>query len=170
MEFNSLFFIFIYLPVFIGLMYFIKDNRIRNYILLAASLLFYCFGDIKHIVILIAVFLITYFSALKVRNDRKVYVLYLVLVVGILSYFKYGSYLVNSLAVYFRTLDPFKIVMPLGISFYTFTSISYVSDVFYEKYEAEKNALYLSSFLSFFPVVISGPLIRYDEYKKFLLG
>lgn len=163
-----MFFIFIYLSVFIGLMYFVKNNKIRNHILLAASLLFYCFGDIKHITVLITVFLITYFFALKVKSNPKIYVIYLVLVLGILSYFKYGTYLMSTLTIYIKTLDFFKIIMPLGISFYTFTSISYVSDVYYEKYEAEKNALNLASFLSFFPVVISGPLIRYDTFKNFL--
>ena len=168
MEFNSLFFILLFLPLFIGLMFFIKNNNVRNILLPLFSIIFYCLGDIKHIHILLIVFLITYLSALKVKNNRRLYVLYLILVVGILSYFKYGTYIIEAFKSYLKDLNFFKIVMPLGISFYTFTSISYVSDVFYEKYDAEKNPLKIFTFLSFFPVVISGPLIRCDSFKEYL--
>ena len=168
MEFNSLFFIFIYLPVFIGLMYFIKNNRIRNYILLAASLLFYCFGDVRHAGILFLIILITYLSGLKVRKNRTVLIIYLIMVLGTLSYFKYGNYLFMSLSVFFKNHEWSAIIMPLGISFFTFLSISYVCDVYLEKYECERNPLNIVLFLSFFPVVISGPLIRYDRFKIFI--
>lgn len=168
MEFSSLFFILIYLPTFIGLMYFIKNNTIRNVVLLVASLLFYCLGDRQHFLILILVFLVTYMAAFKVKKNKLVYTLYLIIVLAILSYFKYGDYLLTSLGAYLKNPDLSKIIMPLGISFYTFLSISYVSDVYYDKYDHEKNPQYILMFLTFFPVVISGPLIRYDKFKLFI--
>ena len=169
MEFNSLFFIFVYLPLFVGIMYFIKNNNIRNISLLIFSMLFYIFGDFKHIIILLTIMLITYISALFVKKNSKIYFLYLLLVLGTLSYFKYGNYLLDAFQRYIANPDFTTIIMPLGISFYTFTSISYVSDIYYEKYEAEKNFLNIAIFLSFFPVVISGPLIRYDSFKKYII-
>ena len=168
MEFSSLFFILIYLPVFIGLMYFIKNNSIRNILLLAASLIFYCLGDRQHFIILLLVFLVTYLFAFKVKKNKLVYTFYLIIVLGILSYFKYGDYLLTSLGAYLKNPDLSKIIMPLGISFYTFLAISYVSDVYYEKYDYEKNPQYILMFLTFFPVVISGPLIRYDKFRLFI--
>lgn len=169
MEFNSLFFILIFMPLFIGLMFFIKNNQTRNIIILISSIFFYSLGDFKHLLVLLLIFLITYLFSFRVKNNKKLYILYLIIIVSILSYFKYGSYLINNLKDYFKTLDFIKIIMPLGISFYTFTSISYVSDIYYEKYEYEKNPLNILTYLSFFPVVISGPLIRYDDFKKYLI-
>ncbi len=168
MEFNSLFFLFVYLPIFIGLMAVIKDERIRNILLLVFSVFFYISGDIKHFLILCILILLTYLFGRHVKGNGKIYFLYLVCVLGTLCFFKYGNTLAEAIDLYTKHPDLMKIVMPLGISFYTFTSISYISDVYYEKYEYEKDILDLASFLTFFPVVISGPLIRYDSFKNFL--
>ena len=168
MEFNSLFFIFIYLPIFIGLMYFIKNNKVRNIILLLFSIAFYCFGDIKHLYILLIIMALTYLFGLKVKDNKPLLIIYLILIIGLLSYFKYGNFLITSLQAFFKEHDWSTIIMPLGISFVTFLSISYVCDVYFKKYEAERNPLNIIMFLSFFPVVISGPLIRYDKFKTFI--
>ena len=168
MEFNSLFFLFIYLPLFIGTMVFIKKNEARNLILLLFSLFFYWSGDHKHILILFLIILLSYFFGKRVKGNGKVYALYLVSVLGVLCFFKYGNTVLEMVKTYLDRPDLGKILMPLGISFYTFTSISYVSDVYYEKYEAEEDILHLMNYLTFFPVVISGPLIRYDSFKEFL--
>lgn len=168
MEFNSLFFIFIYLPLFIGLMYFIKNNKVRNIVITVFSLLFYFFGCRSYFLLLIAITLITYLFARKVKNNTVFYVLYLIFIVGTLAFFKYHE----TLAEVFKQIGNgavfSQLIMPLGISFYTFTSISYVSDVYYDKYEFEHNYFKILSYLTFFPVVISGPLIRYNDYKNFL--
>ena len=158
----------IYLPLFTGLMFFIKNNGLRNIVLLLFSVIFYLLGDRQHFIILLLMAVVTYLFALKARKNRIVYIIYLITVLGILSYFKYGTYLFSSLSQYFNTLEWQKIVMPLGISFYTFLSISYVSDVYYDKYECEKDPLRIMMYLSFFPVVISGPLIRYDSFRTFI--
>ena len=168
MEFNSLFFIFIYLPIFIGLMYFVKNNSYRNIILFVFSILFYILGDFKHIHIILLIIIISYLFGLKVKRNKFLYFLYLFIVIAILSYFKYGNYLIDSLKQYLNNGDILTIVMPLGISFYCFTAISYVSDVYYGKYEKENNVFNLILFLTFFPVVISGPIIRYNTFEDYI--
>ena len=168
MEFNSLIFILIYLPIFIGSLYFIKENKIRNILLILFSLLFYFFKDKNHLIILLSIVLISYLFGLIVKKNKLYYALYLLIVLGILSYFKYANYLLSSFKQYFNNLDALTIIMPLGISFITFTSISYVSDIYYGKYEKETNIFNLLAFLTFFPTVVSGPLIRYDSFKNYL--
>lgn len=168
MEFNSLFFIFIYLPLFIGLLYFIENNKIRNIIIIIFSVFFYFYGCQKYFILLLIITVLTYFFARVVKNNTKIYVLYLILIVGTLALFKYHETLANVFSQIAAGAVFSELIMPLGISFYTFTSISYVSDVYYDKYEYEKNYFRILSYLTFFPVVISGPLIRYDNYKAFL--
>lgn len=168
MEFNTLFFIFIYLPLFIGIMYFIKNNKIRNIIVIIFSLFFYYSGCKQYFLLLILISLITYLFARKVKGNSIVYVLYLIIMIGTLALFKYHQTIVNILIKIGTGAVFSELIMPLGVSFYTFTAISYVSDVYYEKYDYEKNYFNILSFLTFFPVVVSGPLIRYDNYKSFL--
>ena len=168
MEFNTLFFIFLFLPIFIFLIYIIKNNNIRNLIVLSFSLVVYIFGDYKHFIILILEIVLAYIFAKLCEKKKNYYFLYLLLTVAILSYYKYGNYLLISLNSFIKEPNLDKIIMPLGISFYTFTSISYVGDIYYEKYQAENNILNLATYISFFPAVISGPLIKYDNFKTFL--
>lgn len=152
MEVNSLLFIFIFLPIFIGTMYLAKNNQVRNILLIIFSILFYIANDIKLFFVLLGIVLLTYFVGLYVNKYKYLYYIYLIIVVGVLCLFKYND----------------NLVMPLGISFYTFTSISYTSDVRYKKIESEKNIINLFSYLTFFIVITSGPIIRYDNYREFL--
>ncbi len=168
MEFNSLFFLFVFLPVFIGLMYFIKKDSARNIITLLFSVLFYAFGDRNHLLLLFLTCLIAYFAARNVRKNRTIYLLYLIITVLILCFYKYGNYVRTAFSAYFADPDFGKILMPLGISFYTFASIAYVTDVYLGKYEAEEDLFRLCLFLTFFPVVISGPILRYPAFRDWL--
>lgn len=168
MEFNSLFFIFIYLPLFVGAIYLIKNNIVRNILIIIFSLFFYISGCKQYFLILIVISLVTYLFALKVKHNTILYVFYLIIIIVTLSIFKYHKILAN---IFVQIVDGAvfsDLIMPLGISFYSFASISYVSDVYYDKYEFENNYFNILSYLTFFPVVISGPLIRYDNYKTFL--
>ena len=97
MEFNTLFFIFLFLPIFIFLIYIIKNNNIRNLIVLSFSLVFYIFGDYKHFIILILEIVLAYIFAKLCEKKKNYYFLYLLLTVAILSYYKYGNYLLISL-------------------------------------------------------------------------
>ena len=167
MEFDRLFFIMVFLPLFIGGFYLLKNSTFRNPYLLIASLLFYALADLAHFPVLLLLIVISYAFGRIINRKKGLYALYLLLVIAALSFFKYGNYCGESLRQYLTTLSFTKIAMPLGISFYTFSSISYISDVYYGKMEAEKSIWKLAAYLSFFPIVISGPLTRYEVFRNY---
>ena len=164
MEFNTLSFILLILPIFILLMYFVKNNTFRNIVIGFFSIVLYLLSDFKYFLLLILVILFTYFIGLKVKKNKSTYVAYLIVIVFLLCIFKYGNYFTDAL----KTLNIEKIIMPVGISFYIFTSIAYIGDVYYEKIEGETNLLNLVTFLTFFPTVVSGPILRYEPFKEYL--
>lgn len=163
MDLNSLLFILIYLPIFIGLMYFIKDNKIRNVLILIFSCLFYLLNDFKYFLLLLLVVLFTYLVGKKVKNNKGLYAFYLIVLVLILAFFKYFNGVSSLIGLSIE-----KILMPVGISFYIFTSIAYVSDVYYGKIEREDSFINTLMFLTFFPTVTSGPILRYKSFKEYI--
>ena len=164
MEFDSLSFILLMLPAFILLMYFIQSNKIRNLIILLFSFYFYLMTDITGSFILFTVILITYLFSRFVKHNKKAYICYLIIVTAILTFFKYGNHILSS----FETMNVNKIIMPVGISFFIFTSIAYISDIYYEKIEADNNFIHIFTFLTFFPTIVSGPILRYSSFSKYL--
>ena len=167
---NSLTFIMLFLPVFLGTMYIIKNNNHRNMIVLLFSLIFYFYNDSEHFLLLLGMIVLTYYFGKLVNqhNGKVYYFIYLVLVVSLLSIFKYGNYFVDTLDNLLLHFNIRKLIMPLGISFYTFTSISYVSDCLYKKIEPDNNLINIACYISFFPTVVSGPILRYTNFKTFL--
>lgn len=152
MELNSLTFVLIYMPIFIMSLFLIKNNKYRSIIILVFSLTFYLLNSKAYILLLFGEIFITYLFGKRVAKNRTTYFSYLVIVIGILCFFKYKN----------------GIIFPLGLSFYTFTSISYVSDVYREKIQSENNLFELVLYLSFFPTITSGPILRYDSFKNYI--
>ncbi len=157
MEFHSLFFLFLFMPVYVGMMLLFQNSSFKNAVLALFSLLFYLIADFSHFWILLLCILFTWITAQKVRENRSLYIAYLAAVVLLLSFFKYGNPLFHTS---FR--------MPLGLSFYLFTAVAYVYEVYSGKMEAEKDLLKCFCFLSFFLTVSSGPILRYGDYKDWL--
>lgn len=157
MQLNSLVFILLFLPIFIGLMYFIKNNTTRNILILVFSLAFYAINDLFYLWLLLLVIIFTYLLGKNVKDNKGLYSVYLIILVFILALFKYGHNF---------NLD--NLVTPIGISFYIFTSISYVSDVYYGKIEKENNILNLFIYLTFFPTITSGPILSYQSFKEYI--
>ena len=170
MEFNTLIFIFILFPLYIFPMFLVKNNVFRNIFTLIYSLLFYYFGDFKYFLLLIFIILFTYIYGIFIKkyNNKLNYAVYLILMIGFLSFFKYGNYFINDILSFLKDFNIEKLIMPLGVSFYTFTSISYVSDCYYNKIEADKSILNVATYITFFPTIVSGPILRYDNFKNFL--
>lgn len=159
MELNSLFFILLVLPIFVLAMYFIKNNKIRNVLITVFSLLLYLIADPKYFILIVLIGLLTYLVGKRV--DKTLYFIYLFLIVFFLCVFKYGNYFITN-------ISSLKIIMPVGISFYVFTSISYVSDVYYKKIKAEDNIVNVLTYITFFPTVVSGPILRYEPFRTYL--
>ncbi len=160
MEFNRLIFIFLLMPLLVTFNYFIKKTY-RPYFLLLISLFFYFLFEPLFIFLLIAIIIITYLIGLRVKNNKYLYFLHLFIIFALLFFFKFNTRIFNILK-----LDFASIALPLGYSFYSFMSISYISDVYYNKIEKETNPFKLASYLSLFITIGSGPINTYDYFKK----
>lgn len=169
MLFSSIIFIFYFLPVVLGLHLLIK-KRYRNLLLMVASFIFFAFGGTDEMIVFVSTLIINYFIGLKIGNaedpivSQKWLVTGVVVNVLVLFVFKYFNFFVANINLVFQDLIPAtRIALPLGISFYTFHNISYLIDVKKRKINAERNFINLSLYISFFPQLIAGPIVRYVD-------
>ncbi len=174
MVFSSSIFLFLFLPLVLAGNYILKIEY-RNVFLLVASLVFYAWGEPKFVIIIIVSILINYLFALLIEYSRKsLYICKISLVlsivsnIGLLFYYKYFDFIVSSINAIGHFTIPLKnILLPIGISFFTFQGLSYVIDVYRNVVSAQKNPIKLGLFISFFPQLIAGPIVRYsDVYKQ----
>ncbi len=160
--------------------YFIVPQRfrtLRNLILLAFSLFFYFWGESKGVLLMLAVILVSYCSAriigaAKTKAVRRLGLwLELLTCLGVLVYFKYAGWLLGTANSVFHTeLPVLQVVMPIGISFFTFQSMSYVFDVYKGKVEAQRNILCVALYVSLFPQLVAGPIVRYETVAAEILS
>ncbi len=177
MIFSSAIFLFFFLPLLLLIYFnpFFKTIKIKNVVLLIASLFFYAWGEPIFVFVMIGSIIINYLLALciqKYNNLKKLFLAISVAVnVSVLFVFKYLSFVLTNLNYIFY-IDNFarNIALPIGISFFTFQILSYVFDVYYKKVEANKNIIEVGLYISCFPQLISGPIVRYntiiDEIKN----
>lgn len=173
MVFSSLIFIFRFLPVFIAV-YYITPYKYKNLCILIFSLFFYSFGEPKYFPIMISSIIIDYIVSILIqrnfKNKAKCKVLLLVSIIfnmGILIYFKYANFFIENINLLFKSsIDKISLTLPLGISFYTFQTLSYTIDVYKGKVEAEKNIIDFGAFVSLFPQLIAGPIVKYSDINK----
>ena len=180
MVFSSVIFLCIFLPVVLAGFY-ILPKKARGIWLLAASLGFYVCGGPKHLIYLIASIVFNYLAGLAIAylKDRKqqkaALVVSVIINIASLVYFKYTGLLVETYnGVFHKSVDIPKIILPLGISFYTFQCMSYIIDVYRAGESGEKNAvvtkdpLKFALYISMFPQLLQGPIIRFSEVKEAL--
>lgn len=169
MVFSSTIFIFLFLPLVL-LCYFLAPKKIKNYVLLLFSIIFYLFGGPKFLLVLISVTLIDYIGAILIEKTQKkklFLIITLILNIGTLFYFKYtGFFLENVNNLFNQNIAIPKIVLPIGISFYTFQAMSYVIDVYRKKVKLQKNFLTLLLYVSLFPQLVAGPIVRYETIEQ----
>lgn len=165
MLFSSLTFLLVFLPILIFLYFCFKNIKIRNIILLIFSLLFYAWGEPKYVLLMIASITVTYIAGLciDVTKKKSALVLSIVLLLSSLVFFKYMDFLILNFNSIFKTHASYlNIVLPIGISFYTFQAISYLIDVYRGTVKVQKNFLNLALYVSLFPQLIAGPIVRYE--------
>ncbi len=167
MVFSSITFLYFFLPIVI-LLYFITPKKYKNFILLFSSLFFYFCGEPKYTLLLIASIIINYIHGILIEKYRGTKIAKCVLVSSIvinlllLGIFKYSNFLVSNISCIFHIDIKFvKIALPIGISFYTFQAMSYVIDVYRGEVKAQKNPFNLALYISLFPQLIAGPIVRY---------
>jgi len=175
MVFSSISFLYYFLPITLFL-YFIVPKKIKNFILLIASLAFYFYGEPRYIIVLILSCVFNYYYGKyleKSPDSIKKYLLIINLVInfGILFYFKYFNFFLDNINHLFKTnLTWTSIIMPIGISFFTFQATSYVIDIYNKKVKSANNIFDFATYLSLFPQLIAGPIVRYEtideELKK----
>ncbi|NMH88229.1 MBOAT family protein [Flavivirga sp. Y03] len=174
MVFNSIKFVVFVLPVLFLYWSFFRKNKVaQNVLLLASSVFFYAWADWRFLFLLIASIIINYYLALKIRKEvddetkqRRFLYLGLVFNVGLLLYFKYFNFfyesfveLVNVFGIT-SSYTTLAILLPLGISFFTFQTLGYLIDVYNEEIDPSHNFLEFSLFVAYFPKILSGPIER----------
>lgn len=173
MVFSSILFIFRFLPIAMGI-YFLTPKKLKNLSLLILSLIFYSWGEPRYFLLMIASIFVDYFISINIEKNnknKKIKILLLAISiifnVGILFFFKYINFFIENInSIFNMSLNNLKITLPLGISFYTFQTMSYTIDVFLGKVKAEKNIINFGAFVCLFPQLIAGPIVKYIDISK----
>jgi len=171
--FSSSIFLFFFLPLVIAGYYLLKENY-RIYFLMLASLFFYAWGEPKYILIMLLSITVNYTFGIFIDKNFKHGILAKVFLflsvacnLGILFYFKYLNFTLKTFNRVFTTGFTLRdIVMPIGISFFTFQGMSYVIDLYRQKVGVQKNPAKLAFYISFFPQLIAGPIVRYIDIEN----
>nr|WP_278184191.1 MBOAT family O-acyltransferase [Clostridium kluyveri] len=169
MLFSSLTFLFLFLPLVI-FSYYLVNRKLKNYVLLLFSLFFYAYGGPKFLIYLVVSVFFNYIFGLLMSQYKEEFfkakiILFLTLCVNlsILGYFKYGKFILQNINLLFNTnFQSGNIIMPIGISFYTFHSLSYIIDIHRGHAKVLKNPFTLLLYISFFPQLVAGPIVRYE--------
>ncbi len=172
MLFSSISFLYYFLPPTI-LLYFAVPKPLKNTVLLLMSLLFYAWGGPKYVLLMLSSILIGYVSGLvleKARNSRAakfVLVIFVTAELSLLVYFKYADFFLSNFnAATGLSIPLLKLVLPIGISFYTFQVLSYTVDVYRGEVPAQRNLISLAMYVALFPQLIAGPIVRYRDIQK----
>ena len=175
MLFSSIPFLYYFLPIVL-IVYFLAPKPLKNPVLLIASLVFYGWGEPKYVFLMVATVLLGYVFGLLIEKYRGKPLAKLFLVLSVLSsafgliYFKYADFFIENFNKVFGLSIPLlKLVLPIGISFYTFQILSYSVDVYRGEVKAQRNPLTLATYVALFPQLIAGPIVRYTDVEKQLI-
>lgn len=175
MIFSSIFFIFVFLPITL-ILYYLVPFKLKNFVLLLVSLIFYAWGEPVYVFLMIFSIVINYVSGLeiesyrragKMRQAKSAFWVTLIVNLLVLGFYKYYGFFVSNL----NLILPFKIpyhelALPIGISFYTFQTLSYVIDVYKGSLAAQRNLITFGSYVTMYPQLIAGPIVRYSDVEK----
>ena len=170
MIFSSIIFLYYFLPTLL-IIYFLVPKKFKNIVLLIFSLIFYFYGEPRKIYILLLTCVVNYFAAILIEKNRKTSKLILILVViyniGQLVYFKYMNFFIENINTVFNSsISYLQIIMPIGISFFTFQALSYVIDVYRKNIKATYNFLNFATYITLFPQLVAGPIVRYKDIAE----
>ena len=170
MVFSSLTFLFLFLPVTL-ILYYAVPKKVKNLVLLVMSLVFYAWGEPVYVILMLYSILLNYAAGRLMEaapeHKKAVLVFTVILNLLILGFFKYAGFLVGTLNGWFGLNIPLRdIALPIGISFYTFQALSYVIDLYRGKFPAQRNFISFAAYITMFPQLIAGPIVRYEEIEK----
>ena len=174
MVFSSLTFLYLFLPACIILYFLMPTIFYKNLILVILSLFFYAWGEPVYVVLLILSAAVNFWFGIRIDRARRkkadssaklLMVLSVVFNLGLLGYFKYAGFLVENINHLGLSLKVPEIILPIGISFYTFQTLSYVIDVYRGHVQVQRSYLNLLLYVSLFPQLIAGPIVRYSDIE-----
>ena len=172
MVFSSMTFLWVFLPLLL-VFYYLAHPAMKNYVLLVFSLVFYAWGEPRYIFLMIISIVVNYAMGilLNSRTSKRARVLVLISAiifnVGLLGYYKYSGFLVDNINKLFGTSIKAKaLTLPIGISFYTFQIMSYIIDLYRKEIKVQKNVFNLALYISFFPQLIAGPIVKYKDVDE----
>lgn len=173
MLFSSITFLFIFLPLTL-LLYYLVPFRMKNYVMLAASLIFYAWGEPVYIILMILSIILNYLCGQDIYEKRdnaramKMSLMFGVIMnLLILGFFKYYGLLMDTINAILPIDIPYRVLaLPIGISFYTFQAMSYLIDVYRKEVKPQENVLYFALYISMFPQLIAGPIVRYIDIEE----
>lgn len=172
MVFSSISFMYYFIAIVI-IVYFLLPNKLKNLVLFISSMIFYFYGEPKYILLMLATILVSYIFALlidKFRNTKLKKVFFvssIVIMLLSLGIFKYSNFVISNINSLFKTnISLLHLTLPIGISFYTFQIISYLVDVYRGKVKVQKDILKLATYISLFPQLIAGPIVRYETIEE----
>ena len=175
MVFSTIIFLFRFLPITLAL-YYLAPAKLKNTVLFLCSLVFYCWGEVRFFPVMVALILINYISGLCIEHFdqkpalRRAFLLVaLIGSLGMLFYFKYANFVLRSanalLGTAFAEIQGIG-TLPLGISFYTFQTLSYSIDVYRRDVKAERNIIDFGAYVVMFPQLIAGPIVKYRDVSN----
>lgn len=173
MVFSSMTFLFAFLPITL-LLYYAAPRKLKNPLLALSGIVFYAWGEPYYVFLMLFTILVDYGAGLLIeryRDDRKKRLLFLILSVvlnlGFLGLFKYGSFVVQNINALFgaELMDP-KLALPIGISFYTFQAMSYTIDLYRGNIKVQRNVVNFAAYVTMFPQLIAGPIVRYSDVEQ----
>lgn len=172
MLFSSIPFLYYFLACVL-ILYFLVPGKIKNIVLLMSSLFFYAWGEVRYVALMVIVIFLGYIFGLLVNGcktpkaKKGLLVLAVLICAGILGYFKYADFFVSNFnAVTGMSVPLLKVALPIGISFYTFQVMSYVVDVYRGTAKVQYNPFTLATYISMFPQLIAGPIVRYADVAE----
>lgn len=172
MVFSSITFLFYFLPIVL-IIYYLIPNKYKNIVLLISSFIFYFYGEPKNIYIMILSILATYIFGILIDKYKKTkyskifLILSIFINIGLLIYFKYADFIIKNINLWLSNkIDLIHVILPIGISFYTFQLISYIVDVYRGEAKVQKNIIKLATYVSLFPQLIAGPIVRYTTIEN----
>ncbi len=179
MLFSTGIFIFLFLPLVVFGYYILPGRRLKNIFLLIASLVFYAYGEPSFVFAMLLSIIVNYFVGLLIdlfnKKNKKVSKVFLIIGllfnISLIFIYKYLMFFLNSINDIFKShINVPNILLPIGISFFTFQILSYIIDVYREKVDVQKNILDLGLYISLFPQLIAGPIVRYTTIQDQIMN
>ena len=175
MTFNSMVFLWGFLPVIL-LLYYFSNNKIKNLFLVIISLVIYAWGAYKTLPILGISILINYIVGMIIGKQskpifRKIFLAVgIIFNIGMLAYFKYCNFFIENINNWTgnKIFETSQLILPLGISYFTFSAVSYIFDVYRKDVEVQKNPINLALYILFFPKLIMGPIESYKDFEYYI--